>query len=218
MESVIFESFRRHSDEHVARQMAAYMKSRFPFLGIQTPLRRALAKDFLKQLCQSEEINWPFVFKCFKQDEREYHYLALDYLVRLQTRLLRQDIGIIEQLIQTKSWWDSVDSLDHVVGSMLLVHPVLKDTHIRKWMRAENIWLKRVAIDCQLGFKAQTDSRLLTDAIEANLGSAEFFVNKAIGWSLRDYSKTNRRWVADFVEEHRPRMHSLSIREGSKYL
>ncbi len=85
-------------------------------------------------------------------------------------------------------------------------------------MLEENVWLKRVAIDCQLGLKALTDTRLLADAIIANLGSTEFFVNKAIGWSLRDYSKTNRSWVADFIAQHRARMHSLSIREGSKYL
>lgn len=218
MEHEIFKTFSAHSDEQAARQMAAYMKNRFPFLGIHTPLRRALARGFLKQLCQSEAINWPFVFNCFEQDEREYHYLAVDYLVRVRTRIPRQDIEKIERLIQTKSWWDSVDSLDQVVGSMLQVHPVLKDTHVRKWMLAENIWLKRVAIDCQLGLKTLTDTRLLADAIIANLDSSEFFVNKAIGWSLRDYSKTNRSWVADFIAQHWSRMHSLSIREGSKYL
>ncbi len=103
MEPDIFKSFSAHSDEHAARQMAAYMKNRFPFLGIHTPLRRALAKDFLRQLCQSEAINWPFVVKCFEHDEREYHYLALDYLVRVRTRIPRPDIQKIERFIQTKS-------------------------------------------------------------------------------------------------------------------
>jgi len=218
MEREIFRSFRAHADEDLARKMAAYMKNHFPFLGIQTPLRRALAKDFLKQLCKSTDVDWRFVFNCFAQNEREYQYLAVDYLIRVRKRVPRQDIAKIEQLIQTKSWWDSVDGLDKVVGGMLLAYPELKDTHIRPWMIAEDIWLKRVAIDCQLGFKELTDTRLLAEAIVANLGSKEFFVNKAIGWSLRDYSKTNRTWVAEFIEQYRARMHSLSVREGSKYL
>ena len=218
MENAIFERFRAHSNASAARQMSAYMKDNFPFLGISTPARRALAKDFLKALCQSEVVDWPFVFLCFEQAEREFHYLALDYLVRVKTRIPRTDITKIERLIQTKSWWDSVDTLDQVVGRMMLAYPALKDSHVRKWMTAENIWLKRVAIDCQLTLKELTDTRLLADAIIANLGSKEFFVNKAIGWSLRDYSKTNRDWVAEFIAQHREHLSPLSIREGSKYL
>jgi len=218
MEYEIIETLRAHSDPHAAQQMSAYMKNLFPFLGIHTPLRRALAKDFLKQLGKAEGIDWAFVSECFAQDEREYQYLALDYLGRVKARIPRPDIARIEQLIQTKSWWDSVDSFDQVVGSMMRAYPELKDSHIRRWMNAENLWLRRVAIDCQLGLKALTDSRLLADVILANLGSKEFFINKAIGWSLRDYSKADRQWVADFIARHRERMHPLSIREGSKYL
>ena len=218
MEYEIFEALRAYSDPPAARQMSAYMKDLFPFLGIHTPLRRALAKDFLKQLGNAEGIDWAFVSECFAQNEREYQYLALDYLGRVKTRIPRPDIARIEQLIQTKSWWDSVDSFDQVVGSMMLAYPELKDSHIRKWMNAGNLWLRRVAIDCQLTLKTLTDSRLLADVILANLDSKEFFINKAIGWSLRDYSKTDRHWVADFIARHRERMHPLSIREGSKYL
>ena len=218
MEYEIFEILRTHSDAHAALQMSAYMKNQFPFLGIRTPLRRTLARDFLKEAAKTENIDWAFVSDCFARDEREYQYLALDYLGRVKTRIPRADIAKIEQLIQSKSWWDSVDSFDQVVGCMILAHPDLKDTHVRVWMRADNLWLRRVAIDCQLTLKTQTDTRLLAEVILANLGSTEFFINKAIGWSLRDYSKTDRQWVAWFVARHRPQMHPLSIREGSKYL
>lgn len=218
MDYEIFETLRAHSDAHAALQMSAYMKNRFPFLGIPTPLRRTLAKDFLKERVKAEGIDWAFVSDCFAQEEREYQYLALDYLGRVKTRIPRADIARIEQLIQTKSWWDSVDSFDQVVGNMILAYPGLKDTHIRIWMSADNIWLRRVAIDCQLTLKTQTDMRLLADVILANLGSKEFFINKAIGWSLRDYSKTDRLWVAAFIALHREQMHPLSIREGGKYV
>ena len=87
-----------------------------------------------------------------------------------------------------------------------------------EWSQDENIWVRRVAIDHQLLFKEKTDEELLGKIIQNNLGSKEFFINKAIGWSLRDYSKTNPQWVAGFIEEHREKLAPLSIREGSKYL
>ena len=218
MDYEIFKTLRAHADPHAARQMSAYMKRLFPFLGIQTPERRTLTKSFLKQARKAEGVDWAFVFDCFAQDEREFQYLALDYLGDIKTRIPLPDIVRIEQLIQTKSWWDSVDSFDQVVGCMLLAYPELKDTHIRVWMNAENLWLRRVAINCQLSLKTLTDTELLADVILANLGSTEFFINKAIGWSLRDYSKTNRQWVAEFIAQHWQRMHPLSVREGSRNL
>ena len=218
MDHDIFKSFRAHANAQRAQQMAAYMKNNFAFLGIPTPLRRDLSKEFLKRLARENAVNWTFVFNCFEQPEREFQYLALDYLSRIKKQIPPQDIANIEKLIQTKSWWDSVDGLDQVVGSLVLRHPELKNSHIRKWMCAENIWLKRVAIDFQLSLKELTDASLLGEVIIANFGSKEFFVNKAIGWSLRDYSKTNPRWVGEFITQHKSKLHPLSIREGSKYL
>ncbi len=194
------------------------MKNNFPFLGIKSQNRRELQKPFLNKLIKEKEINWPFVFDCFEQPEREFQYAALDYLDKVKKRIPEHDIVIIEQLIQTKSWWDSVDSFDQVVGAMVLNFPELKNSHIRKWISGDNIWLKRVSIDFQLLMKEKTDSSILAEAILANLGTKEFFINKAIGWSLRDYSKTNKSWVREFIEENKQKLNTLSVREGSKYL
>lgn len=218
MEENIFDVFRRNSNESLAKPMAAYMKNSFPFLGIKSQNRRDLQKPFLNKLLKEKEVNWPFVIECFEQPEREFQYVVLDYLGKVKKRIPEHDIVIIEQLIQTKSWWDSVDSFDQVVGALVLNFPELKSSHIRKWMNSDNIWLKRVSIDFQLLLKQKTDTNILAEAILANLGTKEFFINKAIGWSLRDYSKTNPAWVKGFMEEHKQNMHSLSVREGSKYL
>jgi len=82
----------------------------------------------------------------------------------------------------------------------------------------DNIWLRRVAIDHQLGFKEKTDTGLLAEIIKNNLNQKEFFINKAIGWSLRDFSKTNPDWVRTFIYAHKDDLSNLSIREGSKYV
>ena len=111
-----------------------------------------------------------------------------------------------------------MDSLDQIAGALVMKFPELKQTHIKKWMKSDNIWLVRVSINYQLEFKEKTEPQILAEAIFANLGSKEFFINKAIGWSLRQYSKYNKTWVQNFVDDHRAVLHPLSVREASKYL
>ena len=66
--------------------------------------------------------------------------------------------------------------------------------------------------------KEKTNTELLSEIIENNLNGTEFFINKAIGWALRDYSKTNPDWVTDFIEKNKDKMSKLSIKEASKYI
>lgn len=117
----------------------------------------------------------------------------------------------------TKSWWDTVDILDRVVGSLVYDKPELEKI-ILQWSLSDNIWLRRVAIDHQLLRKEKTDVHLMEKILLNNLDQTEFFINKAIGWALRDYSKTNPDWVASFIEKNKERMAELSIKEASKYL
>lgn len=87
-----------------------------------------------------------------------------------------------------------------------------------EWSVSDNIWLKRVSIDFQHKYKDKTNTELLEKIIYNNLGSNEFFVNKAIGWSLRDYSKVNPEWVKGFLDKYKEQLSALSIKEASKYL
>ena len=123
----------------------------------------------------------------------------------------------IKKLVLKKSWWDTIDSLDEIVGSLSLAYPEVNKT-ILEWSLDKNIWLRRIAIDHQLLRKEKTNTELLEQIIVNNLGSKEFFINKAIGWSLRDYSKTNKQWVSDFIAKYRDDLSQLSIKEASKYL
>ena len=127
------------------------------------------------------------------------------------------DLPRLKKLAQTKSWWDTIDFLDRLVESIIARFPETKEI-ILSWSCDEDIWLRRLAIDHQLLRKEETDTKLLEKILVNNLGQTEFFINKAIGWALRDYSKTNPDWVRDFIERHRAEMAALSIREGSKYL
>ena len=229
----IIEEFRQHKNEENAEKQAAYLRHQFEFIGLKTPERRLLAKEFLKEKKADKQIDWKLVFEFWNLPEREFQYLALDYLHQMKKWLIFDDLEKIKKLTVSKSWWDTVDALDELVGQLLLTgrkqatendstaYEQVK-TLVKEWAQAENFWLRRIAIDCQLSFKNQTDLELLSYNIEKNLlGSSfadEFFITKAIGWALRDLAKTNSAWVIKFIEEHENKMAKLSIREASKHL
>ena len=229
----IIEEIRQHKNEENAEKQAAYLRHQFEFIGLKTPERRLLAKDFLKEKKADKQIDWELVFEFWNLPEREFQYLALDYLHQMKKWLIFDDMEKIKKLIVSKSWWDTVDALDELVGHLLLTgrkqatendstaYEQVK-TLVKEWAQAENFWIRRIAIDCQLSFKNQTDLELLSYNIEKNLlGSSfadEFFITKAIGWALRDLAKTNSAWVIKFIEEHENKMAKLSIREASKHL
>ena len=201
-------------DDAVA--MKAYMKNKFEFLGVKTPARRKLAKAFFKQQTDSV-IDWDFINESWSNPYRELQYAALDYLESRKKLLTPSDLPRLKKLAQTKSWWDTIDFLDRLVGSIIAQFPETKAT-ILSWSCDEDIWLRRLAIDHQLLQKEKTDTELLEKILVNNLSQTEFLINKAIVWALRDYSKTNPNWVRDFSERHQTEMAALSIREGSKYL
>jgi 3-methyladenine DNA glycosylase AlkD len=156
------------------------------------------------------------VNRCWEK-EREFQYLALNYLAVVAKLLVPSDILRLKQLAVTKSWWDTIDSLDKIVGEVALNFSEV-NAFLLEWSVAENFWLRRIAIDHQLLRKDKTDVVLLEQIIVNNLGQKEFFINKAIGWSLREYSKTNPDWVRNFLVKYTNRLSMLSIREASKYL
>ena len=204
-------------DSQKAGSMESYMRHQFSFLGIAAPERNALYKKYFPSAKKTKIIDWDFVDTCWEKEYREYQYVAANYLKAMQSYLKETDLSKIERLVVTKSWWDTVDILDRVVGSLVYGKPELEE-RILQWSLSDNIWLRRVAIDHQLLRKEKTNVQLLEKILLHNLNQTEFFINKAIGWSLRDYSKTNPDWVACFIEKNKERMAELSIKEASKYL
>ena len=213
----LYEEMIQHKNEEQAQKMSKYMLNKFEYIGIKTPERREIFKNFFKEYKNEEKIDWEFVNKCWENKYREFQYIAADYLKNMKDKLTIDDIPEFKRLILKKSWWDTIDNLDMTIGAL-----ALKDSNVNKilleWSLDENIWLRRIAIDHQLLRKEKTDTELLEKILKNNLGQAEFFINKAIGWALRDYSKTNPNWVKNFIEKNREKMAKLSIREASKYL
>jgi 3-methyladenine DNA glycosylase AlkD len=141
----------------------------------------------------------------------------MEYVFRKRKDLVAADIQLAEELLVNNSWWDTVDFIAaNIVGWMVSEYPELKRTAIPVWMRHENMWLRRTSLIYQLKYREETDTEILSEAIHTNLESREFFINKAIGWALRQYSKYNPDWVRSFIEN--TDLQPLSHREASKYI
>ncbi|KAB7707271.1 DNA alkylation repair protein [Bacillus aerolatus] len=205
-----------HRNPENAIAMEKYMKGLFPFIGIRAPERKQISAKWLKSvgLIPNESLR-PFITELWEVPEREYQYIALDYLVKKKQHLAATDIDLLEYLIVTKSWWDTVDTIaSHLVGELFLKYPHFITERGGEWLQSENVWLKRTMILFQLKYKGQTDEQLLFSIIERTAHIKEFFIQKAIGWSLREYSKTNPDAVVHFIESHN--LSNLAVREGLK--
>lgn len=216
--TLLIKLFEENRCEEKAIPMQNYMKNKFPYLGIKTPERRILLKKFFNETgLLKQEFKPDFVEALWEMEEREYQNAALDYIGKFTKKLEKRHFGLIEKLIVSKSWWDTVDMLaSHAVGAIAEKHPEVIKERIDVWASGNNMWLRRTAILFQLKYKDHTDEELLYRYILLNNESREFFIQKAIGWALREYSKTNHASVKLFIDSNL--LAKLSVREGSKYL
>ena len=209
--------FEENRNELLAESMSKYMQDKFRFLGIRGATRTEIYKKYFPDARKTKIIDWDFVESCWNKEEREFQYVVVYYLKAMQKFLKREDISKLKYLIVTKSWWDTVDLLAKVIGS-LVIRIEGYDQIMLEWSKDSNIWLKRVAILYQLSLKDKVDEIILDKILVNNLGDNEFFINKAVGWALRDYSKFNPEWVREFIKKNKDNMANLSIREAIKYI
>lgn len=210
-------AFEQDADPVVAAGMKKYMRNQFAFYGYQTKPRKAIYHDGLRDAKKSGQLDWELLEQCWQDPHRELQYFVCDYLIAMEKHLQMNDLPKIERFVRSKQWWDTIDALVKPISYLTWNDPT-GPALMLKWSRDPDFWVRRVAIEFQLLRKDETDTALLAQIIENNLGSQEFFINKAIGWALRDYSKTNLAWVADFIDRHQDDLSKLSLREGSKYL
>jgi 3-methyladenine DNA glycosylase AlkD len=198
----------------LAAPMSRYLLNKFPFLGIRTPDLVAAMKPFLS--VSDEAVLADVARRLWKLREREYHHAAAYMLHRKQKFLTPVIVPLLRELIQTNSWWDTVDALaTRCVGPLVSRYPRLA-AEMDAWSVDEDFWIRRTAIIHQLSFREQTDVDRLFGFCVANAADREFFIRKAIGWALRQYARTDARAVVRFVASH-PELSSLSKREALKH-
>jgi 3-methyladenine DNA glycosylase AlkD len=195
--------------------MASYMRNQFPLVGIQTTPRRKLARAALSDLPRPAEPDLVEASTAlYKLAPREYQYAAVELVAANVAVCSPGFVEHLEWMVTTKSWWDTVDGLaSAVAGPLVLRHPALVET-MDRWIEHENVWLARTAILHQLRYKSRTDPERLFHYCELRASDREFFIRKAIGWALREYSKTAPEAVLAFISQHERTLSGLSRREG----
>ncbi|ANP53728.1 3-methyladenine DNA glycosylase AlkD [Streptomyces griseochromogenes] len=205
------------ADPDRAAQMRAYMKDVAPFLGIPTPERRALSRTVLAGTARPDEADCTAIaLRCWSLPEREYHYFAVDYLRRYAARCSSAFLPVARYLLTTVPWWDTVDALAaHVVGTLVAADPALT-VDMDAWITDDDLWVARAALLHQLRHKERTDTERLFGYCLLQSGHPDFFIRKAIGWSLREYAKTDPEAVRGFLARERGRFAPLTVREALK--
>jgi len=226
--------FEANADAEKGKRDEKYMRGLFLHYGVRSQDRDRLFAALFSKAEAVLPIDWDLVFGLWAEAMRECQYIAVWYIHCKRHHLTKVDIAMLKKLIETKPWWDTIDGLSiGPVGDMVKRDSSLKETML-EWSRDENYWIRRTALQHQLYFKDKVDTELLARIIKNNFGEAErsspsvdgrneaqnraFFINKSIGWVLREYSKTDAEWVRRFIADNKERMSKLSIREASKYI
>jgi len=215
----LLKQYEDNSDPKRAVQMKKYMKDQFEFFGIGTPARRSMMSTHIKEFGLPD---WSMIEEItrhlWEMEERECQSTVIDLLNRMKKNLGKDDLPLMEFLITTKSWWDTVDGLaGWLVGDIMKKYPEQIEPVTTRWMDSGNIWLQRSCLLFQLKYKQDTDLDLLFGFIEKLSDHKSFWIRKAIGWILREYSKTDPQTVRRYVGAH-PELSGLSSREALKYI
>ncbi len=207
-------AFEREADPEKAVKMKQYMRNKFDFYGINSPDRKKIYKEFkstnglIPEPQKDDIVKW-----CWNADQREYQMFAMEFLGKTVKKEHEEIIRLYEYMIINKSWWDTID---YIAANLVGIYFSLYHSNIvpftEKWMSSGNIWLQRTCLLFQLKYKSGLNTELLHSFINRLSGSKEFFIQKAIGWILREYSKTDSEFVTDYVSKNK--LPKLSEREA----
>ncbi|NOX46346.1 MAG: DNA alkylation repair protein [Chlorobi bacterium] len=210
--------FARNANAEIALGQKAYMKNRFEFYGIKSPIRREVQRPFLHKAALPPKDDLEGIVKTlWEKPQREFQYFSQELVFKYVKKMEEKDIALFEFMVVNKSWWDTVDFISvKLMGEYFKKYPDERDKLVENWITSGNMWLQRSALLFQLNYREELDPGFLTYVINSLLGSKEFFINKAIGWVLRNYGKTNPDWVIGFAEKSQ--LANLSKREALRLI
>ncbi len=203
-----------------AARMQAYMKTEMPFYGVQKPGLIPVLRHVVKNFPPSTRAEYErLVLALWRLPHREEKYIAQRVAVKHRQFIVPASLSLYRRFVVEGAWWDFVDEAStHMVRELVLEFPLEVWPKVDTWIDADDMWLRRSAIICQVGAKERTDADRLFSFCEQRAFEKEFFIRKAIGWSLREYAKTDAAAVAAFATSHREDLSSLSYREATKHI
>ncbi len=210
----------KHGDELAAQTMAKVTNGQFKFLGIKTVEQNELTKKiFVNYPLPKYDETKSIIRELFSFEEREYLYFGISLFLKRKKMWQKTDIVFIESLILTQPGWDTVEYIStEIVSQFYEMYPRIATEFIQAWISSKSQWLKAAAIMFQRTFKDQTNTELLAESITANISSDSDIVNRAIGAALRNYSKSNYKWVLDFVVKNSAEMNKKTKQEAIKWI
>lgn len=217
--SYLNDLFEKNKNDDYAPKMSKYMRNQFQFYGINSPQRTKILQQFLQEngLPKPEKLS-EILAIMWEKPQREWQYAALYIFQKIIKKSKNDFLELAENLIIQKSWWDTIDTIaPTIIGEILLYLPEKKEEYTEKWALSDNFWLKRTSIIFQLHYKSKTNTDLLEKYILLNIESKEFFIQKAIGWALRQYARIDKEFVKNFVKKNE-NLSSLSKREALKHI
>jgi 3-methyladenine DNA glycosylase AlkD len=208
------------ADPEKAAGMQAYMKTDMPFYGVQKPGRVPIARVLVKSYPPTSRDDYErLVLALWRLPHREEKYIAQAVAVSHHRFIVPASLPLYRRFVVEGAWWDFVDEAStHMIRELVLEDPAEVWPTIDSWISDDNMWLRRSSIICQVGAKERTHAKRLFSFCEQRAFEKEFFIRKAIGWALREYSKTNGEAVAHFVTKHREILSGLSYREATKHI
>jgi 3-methyladenine DNA glycosylase AlkD len=210
--------FKKFSNETLAEKQKHYMRNLFSYYGLPKPIRASLQKPILKKYFTKDEKEVKKTLnELWEKKQREFQYAALDIADAFLKFSSKEMLASFEMMIRKKSWWDTVDMLSGLVGNLLLKHEDLI-SKMDSWILDENLWIRRSALIFQLKWKDRTDQTRLFKYCSLTMHESDFFIRKAIGWALRQYSKTNPLDVKKFLYDNQKKLSPLSTKEAGKFL
>ena len=203
----------QHSNAEDALWMKKYMRNQFEFMGVKKPVQTQIFKQHLKNSPPADYLS--LANEMIEMEHREFHYLAMVLVIQMKKNWDEQIPEWVEKVARKYPWWDMIDVLaPKILGPYFLENPDQKDKYVDRWMNSGHIWLQRLCIIFSLEYKQKVDTEYLASVMLPLAGSKEFFIQKAIGWMLRQYARTNPAWVRSFVENNP--LAALSKREALK--
>lgn len=218
--SDILAAYAKVGDPTKAPQMQKYMKSETPYRGIGTPQRREINREIFKRYKIASFAQYDRVVReLWDAEYREDRYASIAVAMHYRKFQVIEALTLYRMMIETGAWWDYVDTIAiHLVGNLLRIYPDKMKNVLNAWIVDDHLWIRRTAILAQNRFKSDTDQAMLFDFCRKCLHEDVFWIRKAIGWALRDYSKSNPEAVRRFVEQHREDMSGVTLREAVKYI
>lgn len=212
-------AFAAKADPERAAQQKAYIRGQFAFYGLDSKTRRDIQKPFVKEALTLSDTKFKAWCRAGWADpHRECQLTVVDALIKRARKMDKSYFDLVEDLIVTKSWWDTVDFLSGTIFGILF-QKFTEEIALRtdRLICSDNMWENRSAILFQLKYKSDMDVELLERLITIKKHDHEFFTQKAIGWILRTLSKFDPDSVKAILARH-PELSGLAKREASKYL